>query len=136
MSRKLSRSQARCEAFKLIFELNQHMDDVDFLFDNLMNDVPQSISSMPYIKSVVLGVMEKYDELSAAISENLAGGWRIERISKVARAVLMLAIYEIRYVDDVPDKVAINEAIELAKRFDEPDSSAFVNGVLAGVVKK
>ena len=112
------------------------MDDVDFLFDNLMNEVPQSISSMPYIKSVVLGVMDKYDELSAAISENLAEGWRIERISKVARAVLMLAIYEIRYVDDVPDKVAINEAIELAKKFDEPDSSAFVNGVLAGIVKK
>lgn len=136
MSRKLSRSQARCEAFKLIFELNQHMDDVDFLFDNLMNEVPQSISSMPYIKNVVLGVMDKYDELSAAISENLAEGWRIERISKVARAVLLLAIFEIRYVDDVPDKVAINEAIELAKKFDEPDSSAFVNGVLAGVVKK
>ena len=136
MSRKLSRSEARCEAFKLIFELNQHMDDVDFLFDNLMNEVPQSISSMPYIKNVVLGVMDKYDELSEAISENLAGGWRLERISKVARAVLMLAIYEIRYVDDVPDKVAINEALELAKKFDEPDSSAFVNGVLAGVVKK
>lgn len=136
MSRKLSRSEARCEAFKLIFELNQHMDDVDFLFDNLMNEVPQSISSMPYIKNVVLGVMDKYDELSEAISANLAGGWRLERISKVARAVLMLAIYEIRYVDDVPDKVAINEALELAKKFDEPDSSAFVNGVLAGVVKK
>ena len=136
MSRKLSRSEARSEAFKLIFELNQHMDDVDFLFDNLMNEVPQSMSSMPYIKNVVLGVMDKYDELSEAISANLAGGWRLERISKVARAVLMLAIYEIRYVDDVPDKVAINEALELAKKFDEPDSSAFVNGVLAGVVKK
>ncbi len=136
MSKKLSRSQARCEAFKLIFELNQHMDDVDFLFDNLMNEVPQSISSMPYIKNVVLGVLEKYDELSEIIASNLAGGWRLERISKVARAVLMLAIYEIKYVDDVPEKVAINEAVELAKKFDEPDSSAFVNGVLAGVVRK
>lgn len=136
MSKKLSRSEARCEAFKLIFELNQHMDDVDFLFDNLMNEVPQSISSMPYIKNVVLGVADKYDELSDIIASNLAGGWRLERISKVARAVLMLAIYEIKYVDDVPEKVAINEALELAKKFDEPDSSAFVNGVLAGVVRK
>ncbi|MBO5060096.1 MAG: transcription antitermination factor NusB [Clostridia bacterium] len=136
MSKKLSRSGARCEAFKIIFELNQHKDDVDFLFDNLMNEVPESISSMPYIKNVVLGVLEKYDELSDIISENLAGRWRIERISKVSKAVLMLAIYEIKYVDDVPEKVAINEAIELAKKFDEPDSSSFVNGVLAGVVKK
>lgn len=136
MSKRLSRSQARCEAFKLIFELNQHTDDVDFLFDHLMNEVPQSISSMPYIKNVVLGVMDKYDELSEIIRENLAEGWRLERISKVARAVLMLAIYEIKYVDDVPEKVAINEALELAKKFDEPDSSSFVNGVLAGALKK
>lgn len=136
MSKKLSRSEARCEAFKIIFELNQHMDDIDFLFDNLMNEEPRSITSMAYIKNVVLGVAERYDELSEIISENLAGGWKIERISKVARTVLLLAVYEIKYVEDVPDKVAINEALELAKRFDEPDSSAFVNGVLAGVVRK
>lgn len=136
MSRKLSRSEARCEAFKIIFELNQHMDDIDFLFDNLMNEEPRSITSMPYIKNVVLGVADRYDELSGIISENLADGWKIERISKVARAVLLLAVYEIKYVDDVPEKVAINEALELAKKFDDPDSSAFVNGVLAGVVRK
>ncbi len=136
MSKKLSRSEARSEAFKIIFGLNQHKDDVDFLFDNLMNEVPASIRSMPYIKDVVLGVLEKYDELLETISENLTDGWRVERISKVSKAVLMLAIYEIKYVDDVPEKVAINEAIELAKKFDEPDSSAFVNGVLAGVIKK
>lgn len=134
--RKLSRSQARCEAFKLIFELNQHTDDTDFLFDNLMNEVPQSISAMPYIKNVVLGVMDKYDELCGEISDNLAGGWRLERISKVSRAVLLLAVYEIKYVDDVPEKVAINEAVELAKKFDEPESASFVNGVLAGIVRK
>ena len=135
MSKKLSRSQARCEAFKIIFQLNQHMDDVDFLFDNLMNEQPASVTSMPYIKNVVLGVMEKYDELLDIVSQNLASGWKVDRISKVARAVLLLAIYEIKYVDDVPDKVAINEAVELAKKFDMPDSSSFVNGVLAGVIK-
>ena len=135
MSKKLSRSQARCEAFKIIFQLNQHMDDVDFLFDNLMNEQPASVTSMPYIKNVVLGFMEKYDELLDIVSQNLATGWKVERISKVARAVLLLAIYEIKYVDDVPDKVAINEAVELAKKFDMPDSSSFVNGVLAGVIK-
>lgn len=136
MSKKLSRSQARCEAFKIIFQLNQHMDDVDFLLDNLMNELPASVTSMPYIKNVVYGVMDKYDELTGIISENLKDGWKVERISKVARAVLLLAIYEINYVEDVPSKVAINEAIELAKKFDMPDSSVFVNGVLAGVVSK
>lgn len=136
MGKKLSRSRARCEAFKLIFELNQHKDELDFLFDELMNECPESVTSMSYIKGVVTGVMEHEQELLDAISANLSDGWRVERISKVARAVLMLAIYEIRYVEDVPEKVAINEALELAKKFDEPDSSSFVNGVLAGVVKK
>lgn len=136
MSKKLSRSQARCEAFKIIFQLNQHMDDVDFLLDNLMNETPASITSMPYIKNVVFGVMEKYDELLEIIGENLASGWKFDRISKVARAVLLLAVYEIKFVEDVPEAVAINEAVELAKKYDMPDSSAFVNGVLAGVVKK
>lgn len=136
MGKKLSRSEARCEAFKIIFGLNQQADDVDFLFDHLMNEEPKSISSMPYIKNVVLGVLEHYQELLDIISENLKEGWKIERISKVSRAVLLLAIYEIKYVDDVPEKVAINEALELAKKFDEPDSSSFVNGVLAGVIRK
>lgn len=136
MSKNLSRSQARCEAFKIIFSLNQHADDVDFLFDNLMNEVPESISSMPYIKNVVLGVLKHLDELCDIISENLKKGWKLDRISKVARAALLLAVYEIKYVDDVPEKVAINEALELVKKYDEPDSSSFVNGVLAGVVRK
>ncbi len=136
MGKKLSRSRARCEAFKLIFELNQHKDELDFLFDELMNECPESVTSMSYIKGVVTGVMDHEQELLDEISANLSEGWRVERISKVARAVLMLAIYEIKYVEDVPEKVAINEALELAKKFDEPDSSSFVNGVLAGVVKK
>lgn len=135
MKKKLSRSEARCEAFKIIFSLNQHKDDVDFLFENLAAENPASITSMPYIKSTVLGVLEKEDELTEIISQNLAKGWKLERISKVAKSILLLAVYEILYSDDVPSPVAINEAVELAKTFDEPDSSAFVNGVLAGVVK-
>ena len=107
----------------------------DFLFENLAEENPAAVTSMPYIKSTVLGVLEKEDELLTIIGENLAKGWRADRISKVARSVLLLAVYEIKYADDVPAPVAINEAVELAKKFDEPDSSAFVNGVLAGVVK-
>ena len=135
MKKKLSRSEARCEAFKIIFSLNQHRDDVDFLFENLAEENPASVTSMPYIKSTVLGVLEKEEELLEIISANLAEGWRLDRISKVAKSVLLLAIYEIKFSDDVPAPVAVNEAVELAKKFDEPDSSAFVNGVLRGAIK-
>ena len=112
------------------------MDDVDFLLDNLMNELPASVTSMGYIKSVVYGVMDKYDELIEIIGENLAAGWKPERISKVARAVLLLAIYEIKYVEDVPEKVAINEALELAKKFEDEKAPAFVNGILNAIATK
>ena len=136
MGKKFSRREARQEAFKLIFELNQHMDELEFLFDNLVLENPKTEEAIPYIREVVTGVSTHYDELLGIIGENLLKGWTIERISKPSRAILMLAIYEIKYVDDVPDKVAINEAVELAKTFDEPQNAAFVNGVLAGVLKK
>ncbi|MBR4720358.1 MAG: transcription antitermination factor NusB [Clostridia bacterium] len=135
MGKKFSRHDARKEAFKLIFELNQHKDELDFLFDNLLLEHPEAESSMPYIKAVVTGSLNCYDELIEIISENLAKGWTIDRISKPSRAILILAIYEIKYADDVPQKVAINEAVELAKEFDEPSAAAFVNGVLSGVIK-
>lgn len=136
MGKKFSRREARQEAFKLIFEFNQHMDELEFLFENLSSEKPEAELAMPYIREVVTGVSEHYDELTELICQNLLKGWTIERISKASRAILMLAIYEIRYVDDVPDKVAINEAVELAKTFDEPQNASFVNGVLAGVLKK
>ena len=136
MSRKLTRSQARCEAFKLIFGLDQHRDELDFLFDNLMEDLPEAVSAMPYISGVVTGVCERYDELTEVIKANLRQGWTVNRISKASRAILLLAIYEIKYVEDVPEKVAVNEAVELAKAYDEPTAASFVNGVLAGVLRK
>lgn len=135
MGKKFSRHDARKEAFKLIFELNQHTDELDFLFENLLLECPEAENSMPYIKAVVTGSLDCYREISEIISQNLAKGWTIERISKPSRAILILAIYEIKYADDVPAKVAVNEAVELAKEFDEPSAAAFVNGVLSGVIK-
>lgn len=136
MGKRLSRSEARQEAFKLIFGLNQHTDDLEFLFGNLIEENPKAEESMPYIREVVEGVLAHYDELSEIISRNLAKGWTIERISKPSRAILMLAVYEIKYVEDVPERVAVNEAVELAKLYDEPQAAPFVNGVLAGVIRK
>ena len=69
------------------------------------------------------------------ISKNLKKDWKLERISKTNIAILKLAIYEIKYAD-TPFKVAINEAVELAKKYGEDSSSAFVNGILASIVKE
>ncbi len=134
--KKQTRTQARTEAFKLIFQTQTNNDDVEFLIEETLKQKPESENNIEYIKKVVFGVLEKKEEIEALISENLSEKWSIQRISKVALCVLKLAIYEILYVDDVPEKVAVNEAVELDKKYDNPDNSAFVNGVLGGVLKK
>ncbi len=134
--KKQSRTQARTEAFKLIFQAETNSDDMDFLISHMLTEVPEAIDNIDYIKNCVYGVIEKKEELEADVAENLSAGWKIERIPKVALCVMKLAIYEIKYVKDVPEKVAINEAVELEKKYDEPDHSTFVNGVLGGFLRK
>ncbi len=134
--KRQTRTQARTEAFKLIFQLETNNDDMEFLIGHMLDEAPESVDNMPYIRQVVYGVDEKKDELEEDISANLGDGWKISRIPKVALCVMKLAIYEIKYVDDVPEKVAVNEAVELEKKYDDPECSAFVNGVLGGFLRK
>lgn len=136
MGKKQSRGEARAEAFKLVFQTEVNNDDIEFLFEQLLANKPASKQNMDYIRAVVCGVAEKAEELKTDISANLSGSWKIERISKVSLALLKLALYEIKYMDDIPVKVSINEAVELDKKFDEPNNSAFINGVLGAFCKK
>lgn len=135
MGKRQTRSEARIEAFKLIFQTEVNNEDIDFLFGHMLEELPKSADNIDYIKTAVLGVINKKEELDEEIKNNLTSGWKLERITKVSLAVLRLAIFEIKYIEDVPTNVAINEAIEIEKKFDDPDNSAFVNGVLAGFVK-
>ena len=82
-----------------------------------------------YIDSVVMGVANRVDELNETIGE-LSVDWDISRISRLARTVMQLAIFEIQYVDDVPTGVAIAEAVRIAKLYDGDEAGAFVNGIL------
>ena len=75
------------------------------------------------------------EEIDSIISNNLSQGWVINRISKVALAVLRLAIYEIKYEDDIPDAVSIDEAVEICKTYSTSEDASFVNGVLGTVVR-
>ncbi len=89
---------------------------------------------MEYITSLVTLIDEHRDEIDGQI-RRYAKGWKLERISKTALAVLRCALCEILYMDDIPNAAAINEAVELAKGYDEPDTVAFVNGVLGGYMR-
>ncbi len=136
MSKKQSRSEARQEAFKLIFQTEVNRDDIEFLIDEMLLHKPESKQNIDYIRAVLFGTLEKEEEIKKDIADNLSGGWKIERISRVSYALLKLAIYEIKYMEDIPMKVSINEAVELDKKFDEPDNSAFINGVLGSFCRK
>ena len=89
---------------------------------------------MAYIRTLTSMSRERAAELDELIGR-YARGWKSERISRTARAILRIALCEILYMDDIPAAVAINEAVELDKKYDEPETVAFVNGVLGGFMR-
>lgn len=93
-----------------------------------------SRAQLSYIDRVVSGVANREDDLNEQI-QKYAIGWDISRISKLARCILRLAIYEIQYVDDVPAGVAVSEAVRIAKKYNDDDTGAFVNGILGSFVR-
>ena len=104
---------------------------------SLENDVyaeRPSRAQMAYIDNVVTGVANREEELNAQISK-FSIGWDISRISKLARCILQLAIYEILFVEDVPTGVAVSEAVRIAKKYDGDDTGSFVNGILGSFAR-
>ena len=93
-----------------------------------------SRAQLRYIDTVVAGVANREEELNAQIRK-YSIGWDIARISKLARCILQLAIYEILYVEDVPTGVAVSEAVRIAKKYDGDDTGSFVNGILGSFAR-
>ena len=87
-----------------------------------------------YVKEIAKGIKENDEEITKIIIENLKAGWTIDRLSTVDLSLLKLAIYEIKY-KEVPYKIVINEAVNMAKKYGEDNSASFINGVLAKVVE-
>ena len=93
-----------------------------------------SRAQLRYIDNVVTGVSNRADDLNAEI-QKYSIGWDVSRISRLARSIMQLAIYEILYVEDVPTGVAVSEAVRLAKKYDGDDTGAFVNGILGSFAR-
>lgn len=133
----MNRSRIREEAFKLIYSLEiQKKENIEeqlelYLEDNNLTDE----NVIEYINDAVFGIEKNKEEIEEEISKNLKSDWKLERISKIDLSILKLAIYEIKY-KELPFKVVINEAVELAKKYGEDTSQKFVNGILASVVKE
>lgn len=134
--RKQTRSEARDAAFTQVFQMDLHEDDMDVILDELLKARPESEANLGYIRQIIDGVREHEQEIDEFIVKNLKKGWTISRISKASHAIMKLAIFEMKYMDDVPAKVAINEAVELAKRYGDDGDPNFVNGLLGSVYKE
>ena len=93
-----------------------------------------SKNQVAYLDKVVAGVANRTDELNSIIGK-FAIDWDVSRISRLARSIMQLAIFEILYVEDVPTGVAISEAVRLAKKYDGDDTGAFVNGILGSFAR-
>ncbi len=143
----MSRTKAREIALHLIFEMGFQQFEDENLEERLDESIMASISGdialyagklspaqTEYIRAVVKGVAAHQNELDETITA-YSKGWKISRMSRMTVAVLRLAIYEMRYAEDVPVGVAINEAVELAKVYDTDEAAAFINGVLGSVAR-
>ena len=132
----MKRSAIRESAFKLIYssEIQKNMDEEQIELFIEANEIEHN-DQKKYIKDYFVGIKENEEEILGLIQKNLKQNWTIDRISKIDISILKLAIYEMLYTD-VPFRVAINEAIELSKKYGEDTSKSFINGILASIVKE
>ena len=114
---------------QLLFGLDFTLYDWREAIDEFWENNPSRPGVKQYARKLVQGVMERIEELDEAIQQ-VTTNWSPDRVGRVERAVMRMAVYEMRYAPDVPDKVAINEAIEVLKRYGALEAVPFVNGVL------
>ena len=132
----MNRSGARDKAFKFLYQEEvQKENNIEAINLFIENNKIENKDAQKYIIDTINGVNENLENITEIIKKNLKQDWKIERISKISLAILKLAIYEIVYAK-IPFKVVINEAVELAKKYGDDNAPAFVNGVLASVVKE
>ena len=141
----MKRTVAREIAVRLCFAISENPSDPKELLSKTFEDEyyyslrteDETYKSKPnqkqldYITNLVTGIHEHSAELDGYI-EKYAVGWKFGRISRTATAIMKLAMFEVLYMPDIPDRAAINEAVELAKRYETPETVSFINGILGG----
>ncbi len=143
----MTRRDLREKVFKILFRLEFNSDEdmkeqielalngeIPAEDDELFAQLEYSEENKKYISDRVLDIVDKHSEIDAVIEE-ISEGWKLARIGKAELAILRLAIYEMKYDDDIPVKVAINEAVELAKIYCDVEAKSFINALLAKLTK-
>lgn len=132
----MNRKKSREVAMKLLYEAMINKINYEELIQNFKEDLEEDVKDVDfsYVIRTLKGIEENKNTIDNEIEANL-NNWKLSRISKINLSILRLAVYEIKFDDEVPYKVAVNEAIELAKKYSEDKSPAFINGVLGNMAK-
>ena len=129
----MSRKKSRDFAFRLVFENFFHEPETE-LFEDL-DDIVLTDEDKVFVNELLSGIHEHYDAIMSIIKNNTVG-YELERIFKIDLAILVLAVYEIKFSSSTPQNVVINEAVELSKKYSTDKSYSFINGVLAKIVNE
>ena len=132
----MNRRKSREIAMKLLFEMSINKENYEDIIENFKEhtDVDLQEIDMSYITKVLAGIHENGKEIDKNIEKHLIK-WKLNRLSKMNLAILRISTYEILFEEEIPDKVSVNEGIELAKKYGEDSSPAFINGILAKMIK-
>jgi N utilization substance protein B len=124
-----ARTKARARALDILFEADQRGVNAETLLDERLGDPESRARNNPYTAELVRGVVARWSDINAALTD-YSQGWTLERMPAVDRAVLRLGAWEVLFNEDIPDAVAISEAVALATELSTDESPAFVNGLL------
>jgi transcription antitermination protein NusB len=127
----MKRTEARQRALQALFQLDSTELTIEEAIEHALNvDDEQEAKTNAFFEKLVRGTTENLEAIDASLNDKLEN-WTLARLPKIERTILRLSVYELNFSDDVPNKVVLNEAIELCKLFGDEKSSKFVNGVLS-----
>ncbi len=130
----MKRRRARENLFKALFMIEIGENDPGDVENYLLQGSAEKAQETDYFRSSLQGILRYRGELDRILKEHLIN-WKLDRLSPVVRNILRIGLYEIMYIGEIPEKVSINEAIELAKIYQDEEASRFVNGVLDRIRK-
>ncbi|MGE5627491.1 MAG: transcription antitermination factor NusB [Solirubrobacterales bacterium] len=140
----MNRRKSRELAMKLLYQMSINKEDYDSVMLNLKESIECDLKSeedidlkeidMEYIARIIKGVQENMETIDSEIEKYLVN-WKLNRLSKVDLTIMRICAYEIMFEIDIPNKVSINEGLELAKKYSEENSASFINGVIDNIIK-
>jgi transcription antitermination protein NusB len=132
----MNRKKSREVAMKILFQMSINKEEVETAIEGFVENMEENMNDvdLQYVRKTLTGVNENVKQIDKCIEKYLIN-WKMSRLSRINLAILRICTYEVLFEEDIPDKVSVNEAIELSKKYSEENSFTFINGVLDKIIK-